>query len=53
MEYEERQQIVVGKEKEYQKYIQQINDMLLAAGYFRARMAGITQFDKVFSLKSN
>lgn len=34
-------------ERRNQQLMQQINDMLLAAGYFRARISGLDDFDKV------
>ncbi len=36
------------EEGHLQQIVQQINDMLLAAGYFRSRIPGISQFDKVY-----
>mmetsp|Transcript_43286 Transcript_43286/g.49771 ORF Transcript_43286/g.49771 Transcript_43286/m.49771 type:complete len:653 (+) Transcript_43286:32-1990(+) len=36
-----------GEDNESQSYYQQISDMLLSAGYFRARIPGITPFDKI------
>ena len=38
------------REKRNQQLMQQINDMLLAAGYFRARISGLDDFDKVTSI---
>ena len=35
------------RERKNQQLMQQINEMLLAAGYFRARIAGLDNFDKV------
>jgi len=35
------------RERKVLQYLQQINEMLLAAGYFRARISGIDNFDKV------
>ena len=37
------------EEGHLQIIVQQINDMLLAAGYFRSRIPGISQFDKVYN----
>eukprot|EP00826_Nyctotherus_ovalis_P031674 TRINITY_DN2537_c0_g1_i3.p1 TRINITY_DN2537_c0_g1~~TRINITY_DN2537_c0_g1_i3.p1 ORF type:complete len:316 (-),score=78.45 TRINITY_DN2537_c0_g1_i3:1096-2043(-) len=35
------------RDRRNQQLMQQINDMLLAAGYFRARISGLDDFDKV------
>ena len=35
------------RERKNQLLMQEINEMLLAAGYFRARITGLDNFDKV------
>lgn len=40
-------QVDVREDEEQKKKFQDIIDLLLAAGYFRARIKGLSNFDKV------